>query len=319
VIEARGLTKTYRVPLKQPGLAGSLRGLFRREHREVHAVREVDLRVEAGERVGFLGPNGAGKTTTLKMLSGLLHPTAGECRVLGFRPQDRDRRFLESITLVMGQKRQLIWDLPATETFELNRALFGLDPVEYRRTLDELVSELELAPFLDQPVRNLSLGQRMRCELASALLHRPKVLFLDEPTIGLDVAVQLVLRRFVRGWNERHGATILLTSHDMRDVAALAQRIVLIDHGQIRFDGPLSDFTRRYGSGRRLLVRAEASALAGLPFQAAPDGRMMANLPASEVNGLLAEVLRRLPEAELTVEDPPLEEVLATAFAEKSS
>ncbi len=312
MITARALTKVYQVPTKEPGLWNSVRSLWNRTTRDVHAVAGIDLHIAEGERIGFLGPNGAGKTTTLKMLTGLLHPTSGTCEVAGFVPKERHRDFLRAITLVMGQKQQLLWDLPPSETFALNRALFDIDPTVYRDTLDELVELLELAPFLDQPTRNLSLGQRMRCELAAALLHRPQVLFLDEPTIGLDVAVQRTVRRFVKAYNERHGATVVLTSHDMKDVAHLADRIVLIDGGTIRFDGPLADFQRRFGGGRRLVVRSSAE-LNDLGFERV-EGRDVAAGDAEAVNGLLQSVLGRDPEAEITVEDPPLEEVLATAF-----
>jgi ABC-2 type transport system ATP-binding protein len=213
-----------------------------------------------------------------------------------------------------------MWDLPATDTFLLNRALFDLDAVAWARTVEELVAELDLASFVDQPVRNLSLGQRMRCELAAALLHRPRVLFLDEPTIGLDVEVQANVRRFVRSWNEVHGATVVLTSHDMNDVAALADRIVIIDQGKLRFDGSIEALHARFGAGRRVVVRGPAAALVGLGFEAegalAPDGtgRWQCTVAAGDVNPLLQQVLQRLPAAEVTVADPPLEEVLTRAF-----
>jgi ABC-2 type transport system ATP-binding protein len=275
----------------------------------------VDFEIAAGERVGFLGPNGAGKTTTLKMLTGLLHPSEGEARVAGHRPQDRDRAFLKSITLVMGQKRQLLWDLPAIETFALNRAVFGVPDKEYRFTLAELTDLLDLSDFLDQPVRNLSLGQRMRCEIAAALLHRPTVLFLDEPTIGLDVEVQAVVREFVKAYNERYDATVMLTSHDMHDVAAIARRILLIDEGRVRFDGSLPELSRRFGTGRRVVVQEIRPDLEAVGLQPV-EGRMVATVPAEEVNALLQAVLFRDPSAVVTVEDPPLEEVLRRAFGE---
>jgi ABC-2 type transport system ATP-binding protein len=313
MIEVDGLAKVYRVPVKEPGLVGSLRSLWRREHKEVRAVDGVTFRIEPGERVGFLGPNGAGKTTTLKMLSGLLWPTGGTVRVGGYVPRDRDAAFLRSITLVMGQKQQLLWDLPAPETFSLNRALYDLPRAEWQAARDELVELLDLAGFLDRPVRSLSLGQRMRCELAAALLHRPKFLFLDEPTIGLDVAVQAQVRAFIAAYNQRHGATVMLTSHDMGDVAHLAQRIILIDRGHIRFDGPLSVFARTYGNGRLLTVRGGGASLVDLGFVYEQD-RHVLTVPPDQVNGVLAEVLRRTPEADVSVEDPPLESVLARAF-----
>jgi len=316
VITLQALRKVYRVPEKEPGLLGSVRSLWNRRYKDVVAVDGIDLEVSSGERVGFLGPNGAGKTTTLKMLTGLLHPTSGACTVAGFVPKERRPDFLRSITLVMGQKQQLLWDLPAHESFLLNRALYDLDRTEWQRTLDELVALLDLSEFVDRPVRNLSLGQRMRCELAAALLHRPRILFLDEPTIGLDVEVQAVVRRFVREWNEKHGATVVLTSHDMNDVAALAHRIVLIDQGVIRFDGSIDALHERFGTGRRVLVRGEGAALAGLGFEPDGSGRLQKTVPPPEVNPLLQEVLRRVPEAEVTVATPPLEEVLTRAFGE---
>ena len=314
-IVAEGLTKVYRVPLKEPGLWNSVRSLWNRRFREVRAVDGIDLTVGRGERVGFLGPNGAGKTTTLKMLTGLLHPTGGGAVVAGHVPAARSRDFLKAVTLVMGQKQQLLWDLPPTETFALNRALFDVDPARFRETLDELVELLQLEAFMHQPARNLSLGQRMRCELAAALLHRPRVLFLDEPTIGLDVQIQATVRRFILEYQRRHGATVILTSHDMADVAAIAERIVLIDRGVIRFDGPLAQFQRVFGGGRRVRVRGIGSAeLDRFGFQLDPQGHAIATVRAEEVNALLSAVLGAHPQADLTVEDPPLETVMATAF-----
>jgi ABC-2 type transport system ATP-binding protein len=317
LIETVNLRKVYRVPEKDPGFAGTLRSLWSRRFRDVVAVDGIDLRVKPGERIGLLGPNGAGKTTTLKMLTGLLHPTSGSCSVAGRRPQDRHPDFLRAITLVMGQKQQLLWDLPATDTFLLNRALYDLEPAAYARTVDELVTLLDLSSFLQRPVRNLSLGQRMRCELAAALLHRPTVLFLDEPTIGLDVEVQASVRAFVRDWNVRHGATVVLTSHDMNDVAALADRIVLVDLGVVRFDGSIADLNERFGAGRKLTVQgAGTEAVGALGFSAAPGGGFVQIVPRAEVNGLLVRVLEACPHADVSVADPPLEEVLTRAFGQ---
>lgn len=314
MIRVRDLVKVYTVPVKRPGLGGSLRSLFDRPTRDVRAVDGISLDVEAGERVGFLGPNGAGKTTTLKMLTGLLHPTSGTCEVLGFRPQDRAVDFLRGVTLVMGQKQQLLWDLPPRDTFELNRALYDLDRRAWQDALDELVDLLDLADVMDRPTRNLSLGQRMRAELAAALLHRPRVLFLDEPTIGLDVEVQALVRTFIRAYNARHGATVVLTSHDMDDVAALADRVVLIGGGRLGFDGSLDALARTYGDGRRLTVRAAGASLADLGLH--PDGadRWSASASAETINALLSRVLDRVPHADVTVTDPPLEDVLRRAF-----
>jgi ABC-2 type transport system ATP-binding protein len=314
LIEVRGLTKVYRVPVREAGLAATVRSLFRRQTRDVQAVRDLTFDIAQGERVGFLGPNGAGKTTSLKMLAGLLHPTSGAVRVLGARPQDRDAGFLSQITLVMGQKQQLLWDLPPQDTFELNRALYDLPRSEWRQTLDELVEMLRIAPLLDKPVRNLSLGERMKCELVAALLHRPRVLFLDEPTIGLDVEMQVQVRHFIRGINERFGATVLLTSHYMQDIAALTPRLLIIDKGRLRYDGALADLSRRIAPERRVRVRSTDAALAPLGFRE-DEGSMVASVPAEQVNALLQRVLAALPLADVGVEEPPLEEVMSRYFA----
>jgi ABC-2 type transport system ATP-binding protein len=312
LITVADLTKVYQVPVRPPGFTASVRALFSREFKEVRAVDGVSFTIQPGERVGFLGPNGAGKTTTLKMLTGLLHPTSGSLSVFGHRPSDRPTALLQRITLVMGQKQALLWDLPPTETFELQRAVFDLSDGDYQAARAELVALLDLTGFMDQPTRNLSLGQRMRCELAAALLHRPQILFLDEPTIGLDVEVQALVRTFIAEYNRRHGATVLLTSHDMDDVRALCDRILLIDKGVLRFDGTLIELARRFGRGRRLTVRTAAD-LAPLGFTTV-DRAWEATVEAAEVNRLLAAVLQRDAEADVTVADPPLEEVLRTAF-----
>ncbi|MCK6502063.1 ATP-binding cassette domain-containing protein [Myxococcota bacterium] len=313
MIDVRNLCKTYRVPLKDPGLAGSLRSLWNRRTRDVHAVADVSFSIQQGERVGFLGPNGAGKTTTLKMLSGLLHPTAGQVSVLGHRPQDRSPDLLRRITLVMGQKQQLLWDLPPRETFELNRAMYDLDRAQFRRTLDELVDLLRIGELIDKPARNLSLGERMKCELCAALLHRPQVLFLDEPTIGLDVEMQAEVRRFVADVNERLGATVILTSHYMQDIAALTPRLLVIDRGRLRYDGPRDALASRIAPERRVTVRGEVPALRELGFRE-EHGRMVATVPTSRVNALLSEVLAAVPAADLGVEEIPLDEVMARYF-----
>lgn len=317
MINVEGLGKTYRVAVRQEGAWGVLRGLITRETREVAAVSDLSFSIAQGERVGFLGPNGAGKTTTLKMLSGLLHPTTGSVSVLGFRPQDRDPRFLSQITLVMGQKQQLLWDLPPRDTFSLNMAMYDLPRAEARATLDELIEMLQLAPLLERPVRNLSLGERMKCELAAALIHRPKVLFLDEPTIGLDVEMQVQVRKFIRGINERFGATVLLTSHYMADIAALTPRLLLIDKGTLRYDGPLDALARQIAPERRVRVRGELevlrAALDGLAF-VEEEGSLVATAPMEGVNQILTQVLARVPTAEVSVEDTPLEEVIGRVF-----
>jgi len=321
VIEVEALRKVYRSPKKQPGLAGSLRALFHPEWTEVAAVDGVSFSIRPGEKVGFLGPNGAGKTTTLKMLAGLLLPTSGSVRVAGRQPFGRSTAHLQAITLVMGSKQQLRWDLPPTETFELNRAIFGLEPAAFAETRDELVALLELEPLLHRPVRNLSLGERMKCELAAALLHRPQVLFLDEPTIGLDVRMQVAVRQFIEAWNQRTGATILLTSHYMADIEALCDRVIVIDGGKLRYDGALSALIAQYAPDRRVVVRtlrpptpAELAQAVGFVEE---DGSFVAMTPPEGVKDVVGLALRVLPVRDLSVEETPLDEVIRRLFAEE--
>ncbi len=255
MISVRHLAKHYSVHRRPPGVLAAMRSLVHRTMEQVVAVDDLSFEIAAGERVGFLGPNGAGKTTTLKMLAGLLHPTSGEATVAGFTPRLRQTAFLRSIMLVTGQKQQLLWDLPPAETFEQNRAIYDIPRAEYRRTLDELVALLAIEPLLDKPTRQLSLGERMKCELAAALLHRPRVLFLDEPTIGLDVTMQAAMRGFIRAYNERSGATVLLTSHYMEDVTALCPRVVVIDRGRLTYDGSLEALAREVRPDKRITLR----------------------------------------------------------------
>src|SRR5437588_7143965 len=243
IIEATGLTKTYRVSQKKEGLLGALRGLYRREYKEVRAVDGVSFTIEPGEMVAFLGPNGAGKTTTLKMLSGLVYPTAGTADVLGFTPWDRADAFRRRFALVMGQKNQLWWDLPAGDSFQLHREIYSLPADEFERTRGELIELFEVKDLVRQPVRELSLGERMRMELIAALLHRPQLLLLDEPTIGLDVVGQVIIQNCLKEYNATRGTTMLLTSHYMRDVEALCQRVLVISHGKLVYDGPLTGIT----------------------------------------------------------------------------
>src|SRR5689334_7362266 len=255
MIEAVELTKTYRVAQKQAGVLGALRGLYRREYREVRAVDRISFRIEPGEMVAFLGPNGAGKTTTLKMLSGLIYPTSGEARVLGFVPWQRADAFRRRFALVMGQKNQLWWDLPAADSFQLHREIYSIPPADFRRTLGELTELLGVAALTRQAVRELSLGERMKMELIAALLHQPQLLLLDEPTIGLDVVAQVAIQKCLRDYHARHGMTMLLTSHYMRDVEALCSRVLVITHGSLVYDGPLAGITERFG--RTKLVRLQ--------------------------------------------------------------
>jgi ABC-2 type transport system ATP-binding protein len=321
VIDVRGLAKHYQVHRRPPGLGAALRSVFRRRYETVKAVDGIDFSVREGERVGFLGPNGAGKTTTLKMLSGLLHPTAGDVRVAGHVPRRREAEFLKAITLVMGQKQQLIWDLPPAETFAMNRAIYEIPRGEYEETLRELVALLELGDLVEKPARQLSLGERMKCELAAALLHRPRVLFLDEPTIGLDVSMQATVRGFVRAYNERFGATVLLTSHYMEDVVQLCPRVIVIDRGRLIYDGDLRALSQKVRPDKRIVVRfangngAGREDLARFGKVVSSDaGQATIQVPSDEVSGAVARMLGALPVADLTVEDPPLEEVLSELF-----
>jgi len=320
VIEVSALKKHYRVHRRPPGVAAALKSLFRRRYDAVKAVDGITFRVAPGERVGFLGPNGAGKTTTLKMLAGLLHPTSGEVRVAGHQPLRREPAFLKKVTLVMGQKQQLLWDLPPAETFAMNRAIYDIPRRDFARTVDELTALLGLEDLLEKPTRQLSLGERMKCELAAALLHRPQVLFLDEPTIGLDVSMQATVRGFIRSYNERFGATVLLTSHYMEDVAALCPRVVVIDHGRLIYDGDLRQLSLRIRPDKRIVVRLDRPAAGGELARfgevlSATGTQAVIRVSAAEVSGAVGRMLAALPVADLTVEDPPLEEVMSELFS----
>ncbi len=321
-IEISRLRKTYSVPVREPGVMASLRSLVKRTTRDVHAVDDLSILVNPGEVTGFLGPNGAGKTTTLKMLSGLLYPTAGEVRVLGFEPSRRERSFLRQITLVMGQRNQLAWDIPATDSFELHRAIYRVPVPTYRRTLDELVDLLDLEPLLPKPVRQLSLGERMKCEIAVSLLHQPKVLFLDEPTIGLDVTMQRRIRAFIAEYNRRHGATVLLTSHYMADVEALCKRVIVIHHGKLLFDGDLTSLVARFSPYKTLTVELETGSdrigdfVEGIgEVISSEGGRVTIRVPKTHTALLTERVLASLPVIDLTVEDPPIDDVIERVFA----
>lgn len=318
-VHVRALKKHYDVHEKEPGFMGSLRSFVSRKTKQVDAVKDVSFSLEPGEVVGFLGPNGAGKTTTLKMLSGLLHPSGGQASVLGFEPRKREVAFLKQITLVMGQKQQLLWDLPALDSFLVNQAIYEIPDDQYRATMREFTEVLGLGGILKKQVRKLSLGERMKCELAAALLHRPKILFLDEPTIGLDVNMQVVVREFVREYNGRHNATVILTSHYMADVTALAKRILVIDKGELVFDGDLARLAERGSGGKTIKLQLRCPAtdqqLATYGHIVQSDG-LSAELtvPRAEVSARAAKLLRELDVADLTVEDPPIETVMADLF-----
>jgi ABC-2 type transport system ATP-binding protein len=320
MVRVRGLSKHYQVHQRPPGLGAAVRSLFRRRYTQVKAVDGIDFAIGPGERVGFLGPNGAGKTTTLKMLSGLLYPTAGELTVDGHVPQRREVAFLKKIMLVMGQKQQLIWDLPPAETFEMNRAIYDVPRDEYRKRLAELVELLEIGDHIQRPARQLSLGERMKCELAAALVHGPKVLFLDEPTIGLDVSMQVVMRDFIRRYNEQYGATLILTSHYMDDVAALCPRVIVIDKGQLSFDGSLESLVQKVRPEKRLTLRfsqpVPREQVAALGVVVKHDAaEAVLQVPQDEVNAAVGRALSTLPVVDLNVENPPLEEVMSELFS----
>ncbi|MCT0202913.1 ATP-binding cassette domain-containing protein [Synechococcus sp. CS-602] len=319
IISARGLSKTYRVADKQPGLGGTLRHFFARRSRDVQAVSDVNFTIEPGEIVGFLGPNGAGKTTTLKMLTGLIHPSAGEVEVAGCVPFRRQAGFLRQITLVMGQKQQLIWDLPPLDSLRVNAAVYGIDDSEAKRRIDELAGMLDLGEELTRPVRKLSLGQRMKAELLAALLHRPAVLFLDEPTLGLDVNAQARVREFLADYNRRHGATVLLTSHYMADITALCRRVLLIHQGRLFYDGSLDGLTERLAPHREVRFELRdpppAAAFASYGTFESQDGQQLRLLvPRSELTATVGRLLADFDVLDLEVSDPPIEEIIGRLF-----
>ena len=320
IIDVRGLTKTYRVFQKQPGLLGAVTSLFRRKYKVVEAVADVSFAVEPGEMVAFLGPNGAGKTTTLKMLSGLIYPTRGTATVLGFTPWERVDAFRRRFSLVMGQKNQLWWDLPAGDSFQLHREIYSLPRPAFERTLGSLTEMFGVEKLTRQPVRELSLGERMKMELIAALLHEPQLLLLDEPTIGLDVVAQVAIQRCLKEYNAVRGVTMLLTSHYMRDVEALCSRVLVIAHGRIIYDGPLAGITERFGKTKLLRLHfAGDEAPAGLDCY----GEVSVEGPVAElkvdrarVSEVLSSILDRYTLVDLSVEDPPLEQVIAQVFEE---
>ncbi len=320
IIEIRGLSKSYRVFQKQEGLLASLRSLFHREYRDVHAVRGVDLTVQQGEFVAFLGPNGAGKTTTLKLLSGVISPSGGEATVMGHVPWKRENAYRRRFALVMGQKNQLWWDLPAQESFRLHQQIYRIDVTEFDRTLDELTSLLDVKKLLNQPVRELSLGERMKMELIAALLHSPDVLFLDEPTIGLDVIAQHNIQQFMKFYQQKRQITTLLTSHYMKDVTALCRRVVVIAGGQIKYDGSLSDIVDQFS--RHKIVTLQFAENQGIERLERYGEVLHVELPRAklcieraQVPKVLAPILAQYAVEDIIVEDPPLEDVIADVFA----
>ncbi|HIK28380.1 MAG: ATP-binding cassette domain-containing protein [Oscillatoriaceae bacterium SKW80] len=319
IIKVENLSKVYPVAVKEPGIKGTLRHFLRRTYREIKAVKGVSFQIEPGEVVGFLGPNGAGKTTTLKMLAGLIHPSSGSVWVCDRIPYRREASFLQKITLVMGQKQQLIWDLPALDSLRINAAVYGISDREYQQRVGELTEMLSLEGKLKQPVRKLSLGERMKAELMAALLHRPQVLFLDEPTLGLDINAQVSVREFLREYNQRYHATVLLTSHYMADITALCQRVILIYGGELIYDGSLDGLLERFSPYRevqikfsRPLPKTQLTVYGEVESLEGQSARLLVRREA--LTSTVAKILAELEVVDLTVTEPPIEEVIARVF-----
>lgn len=323
-IKVEHVSKVYSVQEKRSGFAGSLRDLISPVYKDKRAVNDISFLIEPGELVGFIGPNGAGKTTTLKMLSGLLYPTTGTVRVLGHDPWKREYDFLTQISLIMGQKNQLWWDLPAIESFNLARDIYGLRANEYKKTLDNLVDLLGIADVLNVQVRKLSLGQRMKAELVAALLHNPKVLFLDEPTIGLDVVVQAQLRSFMKAYNQSHEGSIILTSHYMEDVKELCKRVIIIDEGQIHYDGLLADVITKFSRHKLIEVmlaeEVSSTRLRALPgLEKTEQGMAVYRVERTKTAERAGELLKYLPVADINIKEIPIEEVIRQVFSARST
>jgi len=321
VVETHKLTRVFRTYKKKEGFSGSLSGLFKRSYIEKKAAYDLDISIQEGEVVAFLGPNGAGKTTTLKMLSGLLHPSSGDAHILGYQPWKREHTFLKQIALVMGQRNQLWWDLPAIESFNLQREIYEVPSQIYRQRLAELIEILDLSKIINTAVRKLSLGERMKCEMVAALLHRPKVLLLDEPTIGLDVVMQKKIRSFIKDYNREHGATIMLTSHYMDDVAALAQRTLVINHGRLVYEGSLETLTERYAPNKVLRVTF-ARPIASVDLAALgtvvenQNGLARIQVLRDNVAERAAALFQKFPVADLSIEEPQLDDIIHDLFLE---
>lgn len=321
VIEVRGLTKSFRTYKKQPGLRGAIRGLFHREYEQTVAAKDVSFTIEEGELVGFLGPNGAGKTTTLKMLAGLLHPTGGAARVLGYVPWERDDGYRRQFALLLGQKNQLWWDLPARESLELNAKIYGIPRASFERTVGDMSELLDVKDKLNVMVRELSLGERMKMELIAALLHQPKVLFLDEPTIGLDVISQKKVREFLRHHNATRKTTILLTSHYMADIQELCQRVIIIDHGTIFFDGRLSEVLDRFADFKLVTIQCDGAARPADSFgkygelveQSAAGIKL--NVKRDRVIPVCKALFDDLPVTDIDIQEVPIEDIIRQIFA----
>jgi len=321
-IQVTGLTKTFRTYKKQPGFRGAVKGLFRRQYEQTFAVKDVNFQVEAGELVGFLGPNGAGKTTTLKMLAGLLYPTSGSARVLDYIPWEREDGYRRQFALLLGQKNQLWWDLPARESLDLNAKIYGISSEILERTIAEMTELLDVKDKLNVSVRELSLGERMKMELIASLLHQPKVLFLDEPTIGLDVVSQKTVREFLREHNAKHKTTILLTSHYMTDIQELCKRVIIIDHGTIFFDGPLSEILDRFADFKLITIQCEGAANCSADHLAKygeiveqKPGTIQLKVKRDRVIAVCKALLDELPVSDIDIQEVPIEEVIRRIFA----
>jgi len=321
VITVKNLRKYYRVYQKEPGLIGSIKSLFHRQYQDVKAVNDISFTIKAGELVGFIGPNGAGKTTTLKVLSGLLYPTSGKASVLGYTPFDRQPEFQKQFSLVMGQKNQLWWDLPALDSFILNREIYEIPPAKFDKTLKGLVKMLDLKDVLKIQVRKLSLGQRMKCELVAALLHSPKILFLDEPTIGLDVVMQKKIRDFIKEYNQKYQATIILTSHYMGDVKELCERVIIIDRGQIFFDGQLKEIIKKYADHKvleiifsRQVSRQDLQKIKDIKIKEFDFPRAVLTTKRKSANQTAAKLLEKFPVADLNITETAIEDIIREVF-----
>ena len=320
VISISKLAKHYQVPEREAGLKAAAKGLFKRTYKTVKAVDGISFDIQPGEVVGFLGPNGAGKTTTLKMLSGLLHPTSGSLSVLGYEPAKRNHDYLRQITLVMGNRNQLSWDLPALDSFDLQRAIYGIPTEEFKRTRDEFIELLDLKELVQKPVRNLSLGERMKMEIVGALLHKPKILFLDEPTLGLDVTMQKRIRSFIAEYNKRYGATVLLTSHYMADVEALCKRVIVIHHGQLLFDGDLAALVQKFSAFKTVAFDIDNPNhdFSQYGDVVAIDGlHVTLRVPKEKTSAVTTRLLSDLAVDDLTVEATPIEDVIESVFSVK--
>ncbi len=320
IISVKNLTKSFRVYKKEPGFIGSIKSLINRKYYDKKAVDNISFEIEEGELIGFIGPNGAGKTTTLKCLSGLIYPTSGEVSVLGFKPFDRKSSFLKQISLLMGQKNQLWWDLPPMETFLLNKEIYEVSDAKFKQVIDELISLLDISDVVNIQTRKLSLGQRMKCELVAQLIHSPKILFLDEPTIGLDVVMQQKLRDFIRQYNRKYNATIILTSHYMEDVKELCKRIIVIDHGKIFFDGLLENITKKYSEDKYLSIvfekpvqKSELEKYGKIKSYESTKVTLIVNRLKS--NEIVSKLLQDFLIIDLNIEEPDIQEIIRNLFA----